>query len=163
MKRVQARRAILAGISWMTCGTLGLAFNASFAADAYPSKPITLVVPFSAGGPGVGFPYALANATFGGTAEYAALALRAAHVESYFFYYVAALTAMTFLASVLMPNLGKHGYLDSGAQATSSSFGEKARLIAATCAGCPAAFAAKPSRRARAVNAYCPTYPGRCG
>lgn len=61
---------------------------------------------------GVGFPYALANATFGGTAEYAALALRAAHVESYFFYYVAALSAMTFLASVLMPDLGKHGYLD---------------------------------------------------
>lgn len=61
---------------------------------------------------GVGFPYALANATFGGTAEYAALTLRAAHVESYFFYYVAALTAVTFLASVLMPDLGKHGYLD---------------------------------------------------
>jgi len=61
---------------------------------------------------GVGFPYALANATFGGTAEYAALALRAAHLESYFFYYVAALSAVTFLASVLMPDLAKHGYLD---------------------------------------------------
>jgi MHS family alpha-ketoglutarate permease-like MFS transporter len=61
---------------------------------------------------GVGLPYALANALFGGTAEYAALAMRAAHVESYFFYYVAALSAITFLASALMPDLAKYGYLD---------------------------------------------------
>lgn len=61
---------------------------------------------------GVGLPYALANATFGGTAEYVALTMRSANVESTFFYYVAVLLAITFLASVLMPNLGKHGYLD---------------------------------------------------
>lgn len=51
MKHVQARRALLAGIGWITCGALGLALDVSFAAEAYPSKPITLVVPFSAGGP----------------------------------------------------------------------------------------------------------------
>jgi MHS family alpha-ketoglutarate permease-like MFS transporter len=61
---------------------------------------------------GVGLPYALANATFGGTAEYAALSLHSAHIESYFFFYVAALTAVTFIASALMPDLAKHGYLD---------------------------------------------------
>ncbi|WP_082016631.1 MFS family transporter [Cupriavidus sp. IDO] len=61
---------------------------------------------------GVGLPYALANALFGGTAEYAALAMRAAHMESYFFYYVAVLSAITFLASALMPDLAKYGYLD---------------------------------------------------
>ncbi|SAK91591.1 major facilitator superfamily metabolite/H(+) symporter [Caballeronia pedi] len=65
---------------------------------------------------GVGLPYALANATFGGTAEYVALTLRSSNVESSFFYYVAVLTGITFVASILMPDLGKHGYLDgSGA------------------------------------------------
>ncbi|WP_087670766.1 MFS family transporter [Caballeronia humi] len=61
---------------------------------------------------GVGLPYALANATFGGTAEYVALTMRSANVESTFFYYVAVLTGITFLAAMLMPDLGKHGYLD---------------------------------------------------
>ena len=49
---VQAGKATLAGMKWITCGALGLAFSAgALAADAYPSKPITLVVPFSACGP----------------------------------------------------------------------------------------------------------------
>ncbi|WP_321797633.1 MFS family transporter [Caballeronia sp. J97] len=65
---------------------------------------------------GVGFPYALANATFGGTAEYVALTLRSVNAESTFFYYVAALTAITFVASMLMPDLGKHGYLDGNGE-----------------------------------------------
>ncbi|MDB0566654.1 MFS family transporter [Ralstonia solanacearum] len=65
---------------------------------------------------GVGLPYALANAAFGGTAEYVALALRAAHIESYFFVYVAALAAIGFLASVALPDLGKHGYLDGSGE-----------------------------------------------
>ncbi len=76
-------------------------------ADLFPSTVRAL---------GVGLPYALANATFGGTAEYAALTMRTAHVESYFFYYVAALTAITFIASMLMPDLAKHGYLDGSGE-----------------------------------------------
>ena len=61
---------------------------------------------------GVGFPYAIANALFGGTAEYVALSLRSVGVEPYFFFYVVALAALTFIASALMPDLGRHGYLD---------------------------------------------------
>ena len=41
-----------------------------------------------------------------------ALLLRGAGVESYFYFYVAAMSAITLLAAVLMPDLRKHGYLD---------------------------------------------------
>ncbi|MNE80717.1 Alpha-ketoglutarate permease [compost metagenome] len=60
---------------------------------------------------GVGFPYAIGNAAFGGTAEYLALSFRAEGVENYFFFYVAAVLCVTFIASVLMPNLTRHGYI----------------------------------------------------
>lgn len=61
---------------------------------------------------GVGFPYAIANAAFGGTAEFVALSFKQAGVESYFFYYVAAVVSVSFLGAVLMPDLRTRGYLD---------------------------------------------------
>jgi MHS family alpha-ketoglutarate permease-like MFS transporter len=61
---------------------------------------------------GVGLPYAIANASFGGTAEYVALWLRANGIETYYFYYVAAIVCFGFLASLIMPDLRKHGHLD---------------------------------------------------
>ena len=61
---------------------------------------------------GVGLPYALGNAAFGGTAEYVALWLRSANIETWFFYYVAAFAGIAFIASLLLPNLKRHGYLD---------------------------------------------------
>jgi MHS family alpha-ketoglutarate permease-like MFS transporter len=61
---------------------------------------------------GVGLPYAIGNAAFGGTAEMVALKLRQLGQPEAFFYYVAAIAAMAFIASVFMPNLKKHGYLD---------------------------------------------------
>lgn len=72
-------------------------------ADLYPATVRAL---------GVGLPYALGNALCGGTAEYVALILRGAGVESMFYYYVAAMSAVTLLAAVLMPDLRKYGYLD---------------------------------------------------
>ncbi|MGS2844312.1 MFS family transporter [Pseudomonas koreensis] len=60
---------------------------------------------------GVGFPYAIGNAAFGGTAEYVALSFRAEGVEDYFFFYVAAVLCVTFVASMMMPNLSRHGYI----------------------------------------------------
>jgi Arabinose efflux permease len=72
-------------------------------ADLYPASVRAL---------GVGLPYAIGNALCGGTAEYVALMLKSMGIESYFFYYVAALVCVTFIASLLMPDLRKHGYLD---------------------------------------------------
>src|SRR5215217_3214271 len=40
---------------------------------------------------GVGLPYAIANAMFGGTAEYVALSLKSSGFETVFFWYVAAM------------------------------------------------------------------------
>ena len=48
---------------------------------------------------GVGLPYAIANALFGGTAEYVALSLKSIGYESSFFYYVALMAGVTLAAS----------------------------------------------------------------
>ena len=49
---------------------------------------------------GVGFSYAVANALFGGTAEYVALRLKLIGIESAFFWYVTAFCAMTLMVSL---------------------------------------------------------------
>jgi len=56
---------------------------------------------------GVALPYALANAAFGGTAEYAALSFKGAGAESGFFVYVAAVLAVGFVIAVLLPDTQK--------------------------------------------------------
>lgn len=61
---------------------------------------------------GVGLPYAVGNALFGGTAEYAALYLRSLGMEEAYFYYVATVVGRAFIAAMVMPNLKTHGYLD---------------------------------------------------
>ncbi len=61
---------------------------------------------------GVGLSYAIANSVFGGTAEAIALWLKQAGAESSFFWYVAVMLAASFVASLLMPNPKRHGYLD---------------------------------------------------
>lgn len=61
---------------------------------------------------GVGFPYAIGNAMFGGTAEYVALSLRQVDMEPVYFYYVAFICATAFVAAWIMPDLAKRGYLD---------------------------------------------------
>lgn len=86
-------------------------------ADLYPASVRAL---------GVGLPYAIGNALCGGTAEYVALMLKSMGIESYFFYYVAALVCVTFIASMLMPDLRKHGYLD-GTGTVEENFGWSSR------------------------------------
>ena len=52
---------------------------------------------------GVGFAYALANALFGGTAEYVALGLKSLDHEPLFAWYVAAMMVVVFLVSLRLP------------------------------------------------------------
>ncbi|MBI0328758.1 MFS family transporter [Burkholderia plantarii] len=60
---------------------------------------------------GVGLSYAVANALFGGTAEYVALWFKQAGTESTFYWYVTALCAVSFLVSWRMRDPSKDGYL----------------------------------------------------
>ena len=65
---------------------------------------------------GVGLTYAVANATFGGTAEYVALWLKTAGREEWFAWYVAGMVAIGLAASLLMPDTRKYGYLEGSGQ-----------------------------------------------
>lgn len=89
---------------------LGLTINAFYTAIAGLVKADMFPAPVRA--LGVGLPYAIGNALFGGTAESVALALRQAGRTETYFWYLAAVSAVAFLASLAMPNLTRHGYLD---------------------------------------------------
>jgi MHS family alpha-ketoglutarate permease-like MFS transporter len=56
---------------------------------------------------GVGLAYAVANALFGGSAEYAALFLKSIGHETVFFWYVTAMMAVVFLVSLRLPKEGR--------------------------------------------------------
>jgi MHS family alpha-ketoglutarate permease-like MFS transporter len=61
---------------------------------------------------GVGLSYALANAAFGGTAEYVALWFKQAGHESWFAWYVTGMVCIGLVAALAMPDTRKHGYLE---------------------------------------------------
>jgi len=71
------------------------AVNAAVKAELFPTHVRAL---------GVALPYAIANAVFGGTAEYAALWFKGAGHESGFYIYVAAVQAMAVLICLSLPN-----------------------------------------------------------
>ena len=52
---------------------------------------------------GVGLAYAIANAIFGGSAEYVALGLKSIGHEPAFYWYVTAMMAVAFLVSLRLP------------------------------------------------------------
>jgi metabolite-proton symporter len=60
---------------------------------------------------GVGLSYALANALFGGTAEYAALWFKSIGHESTFFWYVVGMAGVALIAVLVMPDTRHRGYL----------------------------------------------------
>ena len=65
---------------------------------------------------GVGLTYAVANALFGGTAEYVALWLKSSGHEPWFAWYVAGMVAIGLAASLIMPDTRKYGYLEGTGQ-----------------------------------------------
>src|SRR4051812_3990292 len=60
---------------------------------------------------GVGLSYALANAAFGGTAEYVALWFKSVGNETYFYWYVTAMCGIALIATLAMPDTRHKGYL----------------------------------------------------
>ena len=56
---------------------------------------------------GVGLSYAVANALFGGSAEYVALSLKSEGIESAFYWYVTAMGALAFVISLMLHRKGK--------------------------------------------------------
>ena len=61
---------------------------------------------------GVGLAYAVGNALFGGTAEYAALWAKSAGIESSFFWYVTVMMVIAFLVSLRLPRQASYLHHD---------------------------------------------------
>ncbi|WP_456281949.1 MFS family transporter [Cupriavidus sp. JZ107] len=61
---------------------------------------------------GVGLAYAIANAVFGGSAEYVALNLKAVGHESAFYWYVTAMMVLAFFVSMRLPRQAKYLHHD---------------------------------------------------
>jgi MHS family dicarboxylic acid transporter PcaT-like MFS transporter len=61
---------------------------------------------------GVGLAYAVANALFGGSAEYVALRLKSIGHESAFYWYVTAMLVVAFLVSLRLPRQPRYLHLD---------------------------------------------------
>jgi MHS family dicarboxylic acid transporter PcaT-like MFS transporter len=61
---------------------------------------------------GVGLAYAIANALFGGTAEYVALGLKTIGHENVFYWYVTAMMAVAFLVALRLPRHGSYLHTD---------------------------------------------------
>jgi MHS family alpha-ketoglutarate permease-like MFS transporter len=65
---------------------------------------------------GVGLSYAVANALFGGTAEYVALWFKSVGREEWFAWYVTALSLVALAAAFWMPETRKRGYLEGSGE-----------------------------------------------
>jgi MHS family alpha-ketoglutarate permease-like MFS transporter len=61
---------------------------------------------------GVAVPYALANAAFGGTAEYVALWFKSIGSESGFYIYASAAAAVSFAAALTMKDTRTHSRIN---------------------------------------------------
>ncbi|HEY5854456.1 MAG TPA: MFS transporter [Aldersonia sp.] len=70
---------------------------------------------------GVGLPYALTVAIFGGTAEIIALALKKAGYESLFFWYVAGCVLISLITYCFMRETSKHSTIDGDTAGTANT------------------------------------------
>jgi MFS transporter, MHS family, alpha-ketoglutarate permease len=90
----------------VTLALLGVSFYSSISGLVKAE-----MFPVQIRGLAVGLPYALANSTFGGTAEYVALSFKNAGNESAFFWYVTGVAVLGLVAVLFMPDNRKHGFL----------------------------------------------------
>ena len=81
------------------------AINAVVKAELFPTHVRAL---------GVGLPFAVTVALFGGTAEYVALWLKSAGHETWFYWYVAASVALSLAVYTLMPETRDRSAIDGG-------------------------------------------------
>jgi MHS family alpha-ketoglutarate permease-like MFS transporter len=79
------------------------AVNAVVKAELFPTRVRAL---------GVALPYAVANALFGGTAEYVALDFKQGHLERGFFIYVAVIMGVAAVTALLMGDPKRLGLID---------------------------------------------------
>lgn len=89
--------------------------NAIVKAELFPTEIRAL---------GVGFPYGLTVAIFGGTVEYVALWLKHIGHEDWFFYYVSAAAFVSFLVYVRMLETSKHSTLNDTTTEETKATGE---------------------------------------
>jgi MHS family alpha-ketoglutarate permease-like MFS transporter len=61
---------------------------------------------------GVGLPYGIGVAVFGGSAEYVALAFKSAGLEAGFFVYVSVMCAIALVAAISLPDTKRHSRID---------------------------------------------------
>ena len=62
---------------------------------------------------GVGLPYALGVAIFGGSAEYVALAFKGAELERGFFWYVSIMAGVALIAALILPDPKRHSRIET--------------------------------------------------
>ncbi|HEX7819047.1 MAG TPA: MFS transporter [Sphingobium sp.] len=106
---VMAFLLVLAGLVIVSGYT---AINAIVKAEMFPAHIRAL---------GVALPYAIANALFGGSAEYVALWLKSQEQESIFFWYVSGMAGLSLIAYLVMRETRAHGTMSSDADGQASN------------------------------------------
>ncbi len=94
---------VVAGLAIVSCYT---AINAVVKAELFPTSIRAL---------GVGLPYALTVAVFGGTAEWIALWLKQAGYETYFYWYVSACIAVSLIVYATMRDTRDYSAIERAA------------------------------------------------
>jgi MHS family alpha-ketoglutarate permease-like MFS transporter len=92
---------IMAALTVLSCYT---AISGLVKAEMFPANIRAL---------GVGLPYGIGVAVFGGSAEYVALAFKSAGIESGFFWYVAVMCAIALVAAIALPDTKKHSRIET--------------------------------------------------
>ena len=95
--------AFLLVLAALAIASLYTSISGLFKAELFPIEVRAL---------GVGLSYAVANALFGGSAEYVALWFKQAGHEPWFYWYVTALSAVALVTAVTMRDLKTRGTLD---------------------------------------------------